>query len=279
MNEIVERASNGEEVTLWHRVGSAESECALYFLISILQPTGAILWEGIHLTDILMNLRFHHKRIHCENIDQILFENKREITPAVAERFSRKWENLQIENGDFRVLFGNRVISVNYDYYDNFILSFFPQDDQSIPIKVVLHNIYKEIGGRSFLWEPFIFYRLFTLKDEGKLEYVSSLPHYDGAPIAPEIYQERWRRKDAGRQPLGDCDDKWFEELDRAIKDNDEEVTDFLHNLPLNIRSVDKLCSLLDVRWNDEICAAVLVRLWEYLTYDQRCDLLEKLGA
>lgn len=281
IDKIIQRANNGEEIMLWHR-GSAETVCAFYFMNSLLQPTGAPLWEGVHLTDILTQFRYDQKSINCGNIHEILDQNTRRIDPASVDRYSRIWEKLEAEDGDMRILFAPNhfPVSVTYDYFDNFILSYFPQD-KSIPMKVVLHNIFKDIGGRSHLWESFIIFRLHTLKDEAFLEYVSSLRHDEEAPIKPDIYRECWK-KVSGRKELDDC--RLIDDLISAIaadingEDRYEEITYLLHNIPLDKSSVDKLLGLLNSPWKDEVCSALLVRLGEYITHEQRCDLLLKLG-
>lgn len=163
--------SQNDEAVLW--IGdSAHDRLATAWLISYLENKN-INWCYVNLFSSENNLQSNVVNLAMLSPEQLLevYHNIKEMSLEDKQEYLNLWSKLSSENKAYRIQADDKVISVDENYYDNFILSHLTKKEQLLG--KVIGSIMKD--GEHRLSDVTIESRLVALQQLKKIKIKSNL--------------------------------------------------------------------------------------------------------
>ena len=163
--------NQNDKVILW--IGdSAHDKIVTAWLISYLENKD-LNWYYIDLSVLENNTQSSIVNVAMLSPEQllVLYDNLKEMTVKDKEEYLNLWSRLSSENKAYRILGDNKVLSVDENYYDKFILSHLTKKEQLLGkvIGAIMKN------GEHRLSDVTIESRLVTLQNQKKIKIHSNL--------------------------------------------------------------------------------------------------------
>jgi len=171
LNLLVEYAENGENIRIWYS-NASYSMCGFYYINSILEEFDCKLY-AIKLPEYqlkenktIISYRSWGEIYPGKFYEFVKFE--KEITRSEKVQFAKRWIELKKENSNLRTIINGKLISVNENFYDDFIRANIPDTEFRMGklIGNVLGQYLLDVGD---LW---ISQRIENMIDNGELTVI-----------------------------------------------------------------------------------------------------------
>ena len=189
VKQVYERVRQGEHVRIWY-TEVPDEVCGLYWFLDLLSHI-SVSDDQVRLVRIPKVFMQQNNAVEYNHSGEIPVEEWYKLVP-LEEKLKYKdlqlyqwyWRDLNPNDKQLCVLLNGRLLCVNADFYDNFILDMLAKSETGMPLNFLLGKLLGEFRGVS---DVFYVERINTLIAEGKIQVAAET-------VSNSAEQNNWKR-------------------------------------------------------------------------------------
>ncbi|MBO5525930.1 MAG: DUF1835 domain-containing protein [Clostridia bacterium] len=159
---IINAAKKGETIRLWHH-DSPHSRCGYYFILSQIQSYHPTV-ISLYMPDDDAQRYFNHYNRWLDDFKQNFVKAAKVLSQEEIQEAAETWDSLVADHKPLRVDGPNGIMSVDEDYFDDFLVKHIPHGEFRMT------ELIGAVLGKYKVSDAFIQQRILKMVDEGVLD-------------------------------------------------------------------------------------------------------------